>query len=238
MANRRLQRRGLGRRTGATGLRRRRRSDGDLVRHEPHEPAHHLLLQASVHRDESGRVLHAEPSLRPRRRRGDLPERDRGGPLEPAGGNDQLHHAGHDGDRQRGRIRLEFGPARSVASRRRHQHDRGRDPPAVGGEQRRQLRSGARRHRGPGRAADREPAVACRRRHHQLGERHVQGHGQRGGRARQRHALRRRPAAVGGLQRAGAGRGRADHRRHTDRCQRRAARRSMSTARPRTPTAC
>ena len=86
-------------------------------------------------------------------------QRHRSRPLEHAGRDDHVHDQREHQHRGRGRDRLERLHRQSRAADRRHEHHRRRDPPAMGGQLRHQLRPRPRDGRGQRRASDRHAPV-------------------------------------------------------------------------------
>ena len=218
---------------GAARLRRRRRIDGHLVRHEHHQPAHHLLLPARLHGHQSGRLRRADAALRSRRRLRHLSERRRGRPLEHADGHDHLTTLATTaigGADESAWLQAPVDPSLLVAGTNViavEMHQQSPSSTDVSFD----LELRATEAQAP--APDREPRSP--------GEPERRRTSPRSPSPRSVSApaglasatlVRRRPAADGRLQRPGAGRGRADHRRRADdrRRQRRVDQRRRSDA--------
>ena len=152
-----LQRRELAGGAGAAWLRGRRRIDGPVLRQQPLQPAHHVLLQARLHGRGSGGHRGPDAPLRAGRRVHHLSQRRGSRPVQHARRHRDLYDAGDGIHRRRRRERVASGPPRSVAAGHGDQRHRRGDPPAVTLEQRHQLRSRAAGHGGPDRGSERDP---------------------------------------------------------------------------------
>ena len=175
------------------------RRPSDLVRQQREQSTDHLLLPAQLHRREPGVASPRSPSASCATTarviylngvevvRSNMPT-----------GTIELHHAGDDRDRRRGRERLAAGADRSVAARDRHQRHRRRDPPAVADQHATSASiSSCAAHRRAGAGAHRARLMSPANHgvsNNSRGDLHARRSSARR-RSRERDAVRRRPAA-------------------------------------------
>ena len=215
-----LQRRELAGGAGAAWLRGRRRINGPVLRNKPLQPAHHVLLQARLHRRGSGGHRGPDAPLRAGRRVHHLSQRRGSRPFQHARRHRDLYDAGDGINRRRRRERVASGPPRSGAAGHGDQRHRRGDPPAITFEQRHQLRSRAAGHGGSGRSPKRQPHRSREPEPVQRLRVDVQRLGVGPGRARQRNLICTRRPPDCRVQRSAPGGGCADHGGHAGRGRR------------------